>query len=63
MVTQTNVKVDDLELFKKRVEILLGESLKETDRMDDSVKIQDSIRRKAGKWQGSKEIKRWRLAR
>ena len=59
MKTKTEGK-GTVQLFQKRMEILSGARLKETDKMETAIKIQDAVRSKAGVWQGSKEIKRWR---
>ena len=52
--------MDDLEVFEKRTEILSGAKLRETDRISTAVKMQDTIRSKAGKWNGSikKKVRR-----
>ena len=63
MAVQKEEQMDNLHLFQKRMEILAGAKLRETDRMNSAIKIQDSIRSKIGVWHGSKEIKRWREAR
>ena len=63
MATETQRQMDDLELFRKRIEILSGAKLRETDRMNSAVKTQDAIRSKIGAWHGSEEIRRWREAR
>ena len=55
--------MDDLEIFRNRTEILGGAKLRESDRINDAIKVQDYIRSKTGKWDGSKEIRRWREAR
>jgi len=62
MKTKTEGK-GTVQLFQKRMEILSGAKLKETDKMDAAIKIQDAIRSKTGMWHGSKEIKRWRETR
>jgi len=56
-------RLDDLEVFRKRTEILSGAKLRERDRMNSAMKVQDTIRSKAGKWSGSREIRKWREAR
>ena len=56
-------QIDSLNLSEKRMLILVGAKLRETNRIDSAIKIQDFIRSKIGKWQGSKEIKKWREAR
>ena len=63
MATQKEEKIDNLHLFQKRMEILAGAKLRETDRMNSAIRIQDVIRSKIGAWHGSKEIKRWRESR
>ena len=62
MKSKTEAK-GTVQLVQKRMEILSGAKLKETDKMDAAIKIQDAIRSKTGIWQGSKEIKRWRATR
>lgn len=61
-LTETQKHMDDLELFKRRIEIMEGAKLRETDRIDAAIKLQDSIRAKVGKWDGSREIRKWREA-
>ena len=51
---------DDLSLFQRRMEIMVGAELREEDRIDKAVKMQDSIRSKVKSWNGSKEIRKWR---
>lgn len=63
MMAETQRQMDDLEIFRNRAEILAGAKLRETDRISAAVKVQDSIRSKAGKWNGSREIRKWREAR
>lgn len=61
--TETQKQFDDLELFRKRIEILEGAKLREKDRISYAIDLQDSIRIKSGKWNGAKEIRKWREAR
>lgn len=63
MAIQKEEQMDNLHLFQKRMEILAGAKLRETDRMNSAIKIQDAIRLKIGAWHGSEEIRRWREAR
>lgn len=63
MAIQKEEQIDDLHLFQKRMEILAGARLRETDRMNSAVKIQDAIRSKIGAWHGSEEIRIWREAK
>ena len=63
MTNKTEKQLDNLQLFQKRVEILAGAKLRETDRMNAAIKVQDEIRSKIGLWHGSEEIRKWREAR
>jgi len=63
MTTATNKQMDNLELIQRRMEILSGAKLRERDRINSAIKIQDLIRAKSGRWNGSKEIRKWREAR
>ena len=62
---EANIKsdIDDLSLFQRRIEIIIGAKLREEDRIADSIKIQDDIRSKIKSWNGSKEIRKWREKR
>jgi len=59
MAQQTN----GLNIFQKRLEIMVGARFREESRVENAVKTQDSIRSKVGFWDGSKEIRRWREKR
>ena len=63
MVTDTQKQLDNLDLFRKRIEILSGAKLRETDRISSAINLQDNIRAKAGKWNGAIEIRKWRETR
>lgn len=63
MVIQSTKELETLELIKRRLELLVGAKLRETKKMKEAIKIQDAIRSKVGKWEGSKEIKKWRMTR
>mgnify|MGYP001603764378 FL=1 len=63
MQAKIHEKIDDLDLFQRRIEIIVGAKLREEDRIADSVKIQDAIRSKAKSWNGSREIRKWREKR
>lgn len=63
MVIETQKNIKDLELFRKRLEILSGAKLREIDSITSAVLVQDNIRAKTGKWNGSKEIRKWRNKR
>jgi len=52
-------KVNNLEIFRNRMEVLVGARLKERD-AKKAAEIQDSIRKKIGKWNGAKETRKWR---
>ena len=59
MRQQTN----GLNIFQKRLELMIGARFREESRVRDAVKVQDLIRSKIGFWNGSKEIRRWREKR
>ena len=63
MANHNGNQMDNLHLFRKRMEILSGAKLRETDRMNSAIKMQDEIRSKIGLWRGSEEIRKWREAR
>ena len=63
MTNKTEKQLDNLHLFQKRMEILAGAKLRETDKMNAAIKVQDEIRSKIGFWHGSEEIRKWREAR
>jgi hypothetical protein len=47
-------------LFKKRIEILNGAKLKEVGRVNNAIRVQDSIRKKIKNWDGSIEVRKSR---
>ena len=63
MEVKIQENIDDLNLFQRRMEIIIGAKLREEDRIADSIKIQDVIRSKMKFWNGSKEIRKWREKR
>ena len=60
MEAKIHENIDDLNLFQRRMEIIIGAKLREEDRIADSIKIQDAIRSKIKFWNGSKEIRKFR---
>ena len=56
-------KANGLNIFQKRLELMVGARFREESSVKDAVKVQDSIRSKVGFWDGSKEIRRWREKR
>ncbi len=57
---KTESQKNDLSLFQRRMEIIVGAELREENRMHNAVKIQDNIRAKIKSWNGSNEIRKWR---
>ena len=53
-------KINDLDLYKKRVELLVGSRFRDTGSASHAVSVQDKLRKKIGHWQGAKEVKKWR---
>lgn len=62
MAIEVEKQLDNLDLFQRRIEILAGAKLRERDRIKAAVELQNRVRKKIGKWQGSKEIRKWREA-
>lgn len=60
MQAKMHGKIDDRDLFQRRMEIIVGANLREEDRITDSIKIQDAIRSKVKVRSGSTEIRKWR---
>ncbi len=52
---------DNLNIYKRRIEIMVGARLRENAAVNKAIEIQDRLREKIGKWQGSEEIKKWRM--
>ena len=63
MAIETQKYMDDLDLFQRKIGIIVGTKTKNRDKIANSIKMQDSIRLKIEHWDGSKEIKKWRQKR
>jgi len=61
METITKKQINDLNIYQKRIEILIGAKFKEKDRITSAVNFQDTLRKKIGHWHGAEEIKKWRM--
>ncbi len=59
----TKKQNNNLDIYQKRIEILVGARFKETDKISSAVEIQNRLRKKIGHWQGAEEIKKWRTQR
>lgn len=57
----TQKKINELETYKKRIEILVGARFRDINMISSAAKTQDRLRRRIGHWQGAEEIKRWRI--
>lgn len=57
----TKKEAEKLSLYKRRMELLVGARVRDKSDISSAVKIQDKLRKKIGSWQGSEEIKKWRL--
>ncbi len=55
--------IDNLDLYQRRMEIIVGAELRREDKIADAIKIQDSIRKKIKDWDGASEIRKWREKR
>ncbi len=63
MTTETQKYIDDLDLFQRKIGLIVGAKTKERDKVINAVKIQDTIRSKIKTWHGSEEIRKWRQKR
>ena len=59
----TEKLIQNLELFQKRMEIIVGARLRINDIMEKAVAVQDKTRSKVKFWSGSEEIRKWREKR
>ncbi len=55
--------MNGLNIFQKRLELMIGARFREESSIKEAVKMQDLVRSKAGFWDGSKEIRIWREKR
>ncbi len=60
MLDRIYKKMSSLEIIQKRIELLVGASLKMFNRAQKAMLIQDKIRYKVRDWNGTEEIRRWR---
>lgn len=56
-------EVGKIEVMEKRLEILVGARLRDRNRIENAISIQDRLREKSKGWNGAKEIRRWRDSR
>ena len=63
METLTRKNLDDLDLYRRRMEIMVGAELRREDKVADAIKVQDAIRKKIKDWNGASEIRKWREKR
>ena len=63
MAVQTQKQIDNLQIFQKRMEIIVGARLRIGNRIEKAVAVQDRIRSKTTSWNGAEEIKKWREKR
>ena len=63
MAVTSQKQTGNLELFQKRMEIIVGAKLRLDDRVKKAVNLQDKIRQKTEHWNGAKEIRKWREKR
>ncbi|MBI4981455.1 hypothetical protein HZC30_07945 [Candidatus Woesearchaeota archaeon] len=63
MEATTKKQINNLDIYQKRIEILVGARFKETDKISSALEVQDRLRKKIGHWHGAEEIKKWRIQR
>lgn len=62
MATESELAAEEERLFRKRMDLLSSATLREPSEIGKAIEMQDAIRRKAGKWNASKLIRKWRDA-
>ena len=60
MAIQMQSHADNLEVFQKRLELLVGARFEEKMKIEKSIKVQDNIRARIKNWDSTKEIRKWR---
>ena len=63
MAFQIQEYKENLEIFQKRIELLIGNRLRLNDKIKNAVAVQDAARSKIKGWDGTKEIRKWRERR
>ena len=63
METLARKNIDNLDLYQRRMEIMVGAELRREDKIADAIKIQDDLRKKIKNWDGASEIRKWREKR
>ena len=63
METLARKNIDNLDLYQRRMEIMVGAELRREDKIADAIKIQDDLRKRIKNWDGASEIRKWREKR
>lgn len=63
METLAQKNVEGLELYQRRMGIIVGAELRREDKIANAIKVQDAIRKKNKDWNGASEIRKWREKR
>lgn len=50
---------NNLSIYRKRIELLVGARYKKTNQITSAVNFQDKLRKKIGHWRGAEEIRKW----
>lgn len=50
----------DIDLLKRKLEIMVVGRLRKKANILKAIKIQDNLSKKSGSWKGAEEIRRWR---
>jgi hypothetical protein len=56
-------EVDKINVIEKRLEVIMGARLRDRNRIENAISIQDRLRKKSKGWNGAKEIRKWRESR
>lgn len=47
-------------IVEKKLEIIVGARLRDRERIEHAISIQDRLRNKSEGWDGAKEVRKWR---
>ena len=50
-------------IVEKKLEIIVGARLRDRERIEHAISIQDRLRNKSEGWNGAKEVRKWRDSR
>jgi len=63
MAIRITDNMDKINVFEKRLEVIVGARLRDGARIENAISAQDRLREKSKGWNGAKEIMKWRESR